>query len=237
MKPPLSILLVDDNVDLLENLTEILRDAGAEVAPTSNVADALELLAAQSFDLAITDMRMPGMGGVDLLQQIHERWPSLPAVVMTAYSRDSTLQRAWEQGILTVLPKPVDVRTLLGLVERIREIPSPILLVEDDVDLSANLSQALLEVAGVLPIRAASIAEARRAIGSAVPRLAVIDLKLPDGDGAELGVELQARFEGLQIVHITAFGSSSLIDALRTRENVEVLEKPFLVKRLVSVVE
>jgi DNA-binding NtrC family response regulator len=237
MKQSPSILLVDDNIDLLENLAEILREAGAEVAPASHVAGALALLAAKSFDLVITDMRMPGMDGVELLQEIHRRWPALPAVVMTAYSRDSTLHRAWEQGILTVLPKPVDVRALLALVERLRGIPSPILLVEDDVDLSANLTQALLEVSGVLPIRAGSIAEARRAVESAVPRLAVIDLRLPDGDGAALGAELQARFEGLQIVHITAFGSDTLIDALRARDNVEVFEKPFLVKRLLSVVE
>lgn len=237
MKQSPAILLVDDNVDLLENLTEILRDAGAEVAPASSVAAALELLSAQPFDLVVTDMRMPGMDGIELLQQIHQRWPALPAVLMTAYSRDSTLHSAWEQGILTVLPKPVDVTTLIGLVERIRKIPSPILLVEDDVDLSANIGQALLEVSGVLPIRAGSIAEARKVVESTVPRLAVIDLRLPDGDGAALGAELQERFEGLQIVHITAFGSSTSIEVLRARDNVEVFEKPFLVKRLVSVVE
>lgn len=237
MKQPPAILLVDDNVALLENLAEILRDADAEVAPASSVPEALALLEERTFDLVVTDMRMPGMGGVELLQHVHERCPGLPAVVMTAYSRDTTLHRAWEHGILAVLPKPVDVRALLGLVERIGEVPSPVLLVEDDIDLSANLTQALLEVAGALPLRAGSIAEARRVVEATRPRLAIIDIRLPDGDGIALGTELQERFEGLRVVHITAFGSESLLEALRSRSDVEVIEKPFLVKRLVSAVE
>jgi CheY-like chemotaxis protein len=113
-------LVVDDNQPLAENLAEILETSGAEVDVESDAREALRRLQARRYTALVTDMRMPWLGGAELLAAARQADPGLPALVMTAFSGDADLARVEKMGVLATLPKPVPVETLLHRLEQAR---------------------------------------------------------------------------------------------------------------------
>ena len=135
-------LLVDDNAPLAENLAEILRDGGAEAEVAASSADALELARASRFDAVVTDMRMPVMSGAELVHELRRIDPDVPAIVVTAYTGESDLVAARDQGLLAVLPKPVPIQRLSELLSGARR-GGLVVIIEDDLALADNLAEAL----------------------------------------------------------------------------------------------
>lgn len=102
------ILVVDDNTELAENVAELLQDEGHEVLLAGCAADALRVVGQQRlcFDAALLDVRMEGMDGVELLEQLRRRCPDTLYVMMTAFSRDERITRARSLGASEILSKP-----------------------------------------------------------------------------------------------------------------------------------
>lgn len=113
-------LLVDDNRDFAENLAEILTDHGAEVVQANDGATALAALGQGPYDVMITDMRMPGISGAELLRQVRERDAGLPVVLVSAYTRNEQLEEAHRLGLLAFVGKTSSTGKLLELLERAR---------------------------------------------------------------------------------------------------------------------
>lgn len=233
----LTVLIIDDNMEMAANLQEILEDEGARVEIAKDGYEALDKLGADGFELVITDIRMPGMNGVEVLKAVHERWPRLPVIVMTAYSADAILEEAYTAGALDVLSKPVNIEHVIGLVERISAPSAAVLLVEDDRDLRVGLAEALLDIAKVVPHSAGSAAEARRLAAQLDFRVAIIDVRLPDGDGVALARELKQHHPGLEVIYITGFaGNHGDLDEVLRAPQMHLLEKPFQPSRLLELV-
>jgi two-component system, NtrC family, response regulator HydG len=218
----------------------VLEDEGFGVEVARNGSDALTMLETGRYHLVITDMRMPGMDGLEVLRVVQERWPGLPVIVMTAYARDSLLEEVQTEGALGVLSKPLDLHYLIDLVGRMVTADAPVLLVEDDRDLRINLIESIMSAARFVPHAAADAASARRLAGTVPFRAAIIDVRLPDGDGTQLGRELRASHgDAFPIIYITGYGDE-LRDTLRGMigsERIHVMEKPFSPKALVELVQ
>lgn len=116
-------LVVDDNRPLGEDLAEILRDEGYEVALFDDPRLAMERAAALRFELALLDVRMPGLDGVALYHQLAAAHPEARFVLMTAYAEDQRISEALAAGVRRVITKPVSVRELLLLL---RELASEV---------------------------------------------------------------------------------------------------------------
>ena len=106
-------LVVDDNQPFAENLAEILETSGVEVDVELDAHAALGRLHGRRYSALVTDMRMPGLGGAELLAAARQMDPALPALVITAFIGDADLARVERMGVLATLPKPVPVETLL----------------------------------------------------------------------------------------------------------------------------
>ena len=99
-----SYLVVDDNRDFAENLAEILRDGGDDVVVAADGREAAEAVrAGRRFDAILTDMRMPLMGGAELVHEIRRLDPGAAALVITAHVGDDALEAARREGLLAVL--------------------------------------------------------------------------------------------------------------------------------------
>ncbi len=144
-----SYLVVDDNRDFAENLAEILRDCGDDVVIAEDGREAAAAVRGRRFDAILTDMRMPFMGGAELVHEVRRIDPGAPALVVTAHAGDDALEAARREGLLAVLPKPVDVRRLLELLASARRDGLAV-IVEDD--LVAAVAQDLREVLGEVPV-------------------------------------------------------------------------------------
>jgi DNA-binding NtrC family response regulator len=124
MKPsskiPLDVLLVDDDANISRTLTLSLRDLECTVVQSSTVRDALQKLEDRTFDLVLTDFRMQGQTGLDLVREAKKKDPSLLLVVMTAFASFENAVAVVREGAYDYLPKPFTVTQLSILLDRIR---------------------------------------------------------------------------------------------------------------------
>jgi DNA-binding NtrC family response regulator len=222
-------LLVDDNEALAENVAEILRDDGHEVTTSSAGEDALRRLKADRFDVLITDMKMPTMGGARLVHELRRLDPGMPVIVITAYSGDEDLKIARSEGLLAILSKPPNLPRLRELLAVARR-DGLVALIEDDEALSDNLSE-VFRSRGFTAVQATSVLEAEK-MPAVRPFAAVTDLRVPGGPDGEAMRRLVMRYPGLPVLIITGHP-----DVEPPRENAGVFRKPFSSEWLVARLE
>src|SRR6478609_7906868 len=104
---PGRVLLVDDQPELLRMFRRTLSKAGHQVAVAPNGRKAVELAQQSTFDVVISDVRMPDMGGVELLQALHLADPDLPVLLVSGSPDLETAMKAVEYGAFEHLTKPV----------------------------------------------------------------------------------------------------------------------------------
>lgn len=101
-----SILVVDDEPNYLIVLSELLKDEGFEVFTASSGIEGLKIIEDVDLDVVITDMQMPGMNGLEFLQEIKKRIPELPVIVITAFAEVDKAVEAMQSGAINYLAKP-----------------------------------------------------------------------------------------------------------------------------------
>jgi CheY-like chemotaxis protein len=111
------ILVVDDEADLRDTLSDLLSSLGYEVAAVESGGAAVERASMEAFDLAITDLRMPGLSGIDTVTALRRIRPDLTVIVVSGYVSDESASRCREEGVTHILPKPFDIEDLLRTVE------------------------------------------------------------------------------------------------------------------------
>ena len=108
----MKILIVDDEVNLKTMIVEDLKLEGFDAVGASSVKEALQCLSQQKFDFVVSDLRMPGESGLDLLAQT-----KVPVLLISGFS-DLTPEQAKEKGAVDLLPKPFDIEELIAILRR-----------------------------------------------------------------------------------------------------------------------
>lgn len=117
--PP--VLIVDDEKNMRRSLQTMLMDEGYAVRPAESAEEALKLLDSEPFFMVITDARLGGMSGYDLLGKIRAKWPDLPALMITAYATTHLAVKAIKAGAMDYLAKPFAPEELFLAVARCAE--------------------------------------------------------------------------------------------------------------------
>lgn len=117
MATPYRCLVVDDETDIRELVVLTLERMGIVAESASNLADARHLLQTFSYDLCLTDMRLPDGLGLELVQHITAHYPGLPVAVITAYGSAENAVSALKAGAFDYINKPISLKQLRPLVE------------------------------------------------------------------------------------------------------------------------
>ena len=125
MRPHSTILIVDDDHNVLEVLNARLSSHGFRVLQATGSAEALDIIKKSPIDLMISDVKMPGMGGLDLFTIVRSQKPSLPVIFLTAYGTISEAVRAVKAGAADYLAKPFDGRDLIKKINDVLEKSKP----------------------------------------------------------------------------------------------------------------
>ncbi|MGA2865150.1 MAG: sigma-54 dependent transcriptional regulator [Verrucomicrobiota bacterium] len=120
-KSRIKILVVDDEQGLCAGVQEALRREGYVVDATTEAPAARKLAEERLYNLVISDIRMPGLSGLDLLSQVRARTRDTLFILMTAYGTVESAVEAMKQGAYDYLPKPLDMKRLRALVEKALE--------------------------------------------------------------------------------------------------------------------
>ncbi len=117
--PKSRLLIVDDDPGMRENLAELFESLGYSVQTASDTAAALGALEADEFDLLLTDYKMPGPSGMDLIEAACRRRPGLRAILMTAFGDHLTEAESARRGALGYLNKPFEADEVVAFVEKV----------------------------------------------------------------------------------------------------------------------
>lgn len=115
------ILVVDDEINIRGALVTLLEKKGHRVRGAGTGEEALDSLEAAPADLVLTDLKMPGMGGMEFLRRLKQQWPDTEVVVMTAYGSIDTAVEAMRCGAYDYLTKPIDRERFPLVVEKALE--------------------------------------------------------------------------------------------------------------------
>ena len=177
--PP--VLVVDDDKNMRRSLATMLTDEGYEVRVAESAEAALVLLAQENVFMVITDARLGGMSGYDFLKKIHNQWPELPSLMITAYATPKLAVEAIKAGAMDYLSKPFEPEELFHAVARCAERHK--LLAENAaLRLRAGESFSLEQIVGDSP----KVRELRQLIRTVAPTDARVLVLGESGTGKEL---------------------------------------------------
>jgi two-component system, NtrC family, response regulator len=118
MNDTIKILLIDDDPGIRDTLRRVLTGEGYEVVIERRGDDGLARAAGESFNVVITDLKLPGLNGLDLVHRLHAAQPRLPIILITAFGTTQTAIEATKFGAYDYLLKPFDMPQLLDLVRK-----------------------------------------------------------------------------------------------------------------------
>ena len=115
----MKILVVDDEEGARELFNTILTDEGYEVALAVNGEDALTQMKGNSYDLVVTDIKMPGMDGLQLLQELRKLGSRADVIMVTAYGEVESYLKAMSLGAAEYINKPIRIKELKRIVHKV----------------------------------------------------------------------------------------------------------------------
>ena len=228
------ILVVDDDPDICDNLRDILSDLGYQVDTAHDGPSALELVGRRPYDIALLDLKMPGMDGLTLYREIKKQRAGTVSLLVTAFAGAATAEEALSAGAWKVLAKPVDLSKLLHFVEEALDQPL-VLVVDDDRDLCENLWD-LLRDRGFRVCLAHDLHDATEKLRQSSFEVVLIDMRIPEGDGSIVFRMVRMTNPESRTVLITGYRADmdQLVAQLLAEGADAVQYKPFHIPHLIE---
>ena len=113
------VLVVDDDVVVGQSINRVLTGQGYQVREAMSAAEALEELGHQRYDMVFTDIKMPGMSGLDLTSRMKENYPEMPVLVITGFGTEASEAKARDLGVAGFLHKPLSPQTIIDNADRV----------------------------------------------------------------------------------------------------------------------
>jgi two-component system response regulator HydG len=234
MSEALPVLVVDDDQRMAKTLADILKAKEYQAETAHSGAEALEKMAETAFACVLSDIKMPGVNGVELYQAIKASQPDLPVVLMTAYSDDSLVREGLEKGAVAALTKPLDIGMLLGFLSFLRQERS-VVIVDDDDDFCRTLGD-ILRARGFAATHIADphqVMEGFEAEGDVV----LLDMKLNTINGLDVLRTIREQYPRLPVILVTGYREemAPAIEAALELNAYTCLYKPVEIENLLEV--
>jgi CheY-like chemotaxis protein len=187
---------------MTHTLADILALKGHETAEAASGPQAMEQARARTFDLVLSDIRMPGMNGVELHRELCRVQPGVPLVLMTAYASEELTRQGLEEGVIAAVDKPLNLQRLLDFLGRLAESRT-ITVVDDDPAFCQTLGD-VLERRG---FRVATITDPHADVEQIVDQAQIIllDMKLNRIGGEDVLRRIRARYPDLPVLLVTGY--------------------------------
>jgi DNA-binding NtrC family response regulator len=231
------LLLVDDEASLRLTLAANLELEGFEVVEAESAEQALALLeadgAAERLQVVLSDVRMPGMNGIDLFGRIKAHRPGIPVVFMTAFAGEDLVQAAVREGAFAVLPKPCDPVAMARTLRR--AAGGSLVLVVD----AASEAEGLAEGLRVRGLHARAISDGQQAVelaGEGKVDVCALEMVLAGMTGPELMRRLQTVDPSIAIIAVSGAGVPDLFEQAAALGAFGCMRKPLALEELVSTI-
>ncbi len=112
------VLLVDDEIDFLEVMSQRMKARGLEITTAESAEQAISIIEKKSFDAVIMDFQMPGMNGMEALKIIKNNKPEMQVILLTAYATIEKTVEVIKAGAMDLLEKPADIDALIDKIKK-----------------------------------------------------------------------------------------------------------------------
>lgn len=238
------VLLVDDEEEFLKSCSQALNRRGLDVRTAGDGPTALEMIAGRSFDVVVLDLKMPGMGGEEVLDRIRDERPELPVIMLTGHGSVSHAFKSSKKGVADYIAKPCDIEVLaqrikkaIGLTRRSAEAitrardegrpqESVEVLIVDDEEAALSSLRRVLQRRDMNVTTAATGNQALELLSEARIEVAVVDVKMPEMDGLELLSRIREAHPNVKVILLSGHPSASAaVEGIRLGAS-EYLSKP-----------
>ena len=232
-----SILIVDDDFGMVQTLNYILTEKGYEVETARDGFEAIERIKERSFDIVLTDIKMPGLNGVGLLKEVNRLSPETATVMMTAYTLPELVGEAKRQRAVAVLPKPLDLDRVIAFIDELG-MRMPILILDDDVEFCRTL-QNILNKKGYDTTFATEVDKAINLVLESKYQIVFLDMKLNDMTGLDALIAIKKADPRVVVILMTGYREemAGLIEESLKKTALTCFYKPFDIEALLELVK
>jgi len=239
MREKANILIVDDDPGMTETLADILSELSYDVAVAEDGYRAIEMMRKKAYDVALMDIKMPGINGVDTFREVKGFSPSTKVIMMTAYSVEDLVKEALREGAYGIIYKPLDIDKVVNFIEKAEKEPL-ILVVDDDTGACETLKDVLIKKSYKVGV-AYSGEEAIMLAKKQVYDIIFIDVKMPVLNGLEIFLAIKEVNPQITAVMMTGYRHEAEVselveEALRNTAHT-CLYKPLDLDKVVTLVE
>lgn len=233
-----TILVVDDDRQMAKTLSAVLRVNGWQTLNAYSGEEAVAVVRESELSAVLMDVKMPGMNGVEAFQAIRRLRPTLPVILMTAYSAHELLAEAEREGVLSILPKPIPWPKLTELLDAAVDGRGSLLVVDDDPEFLKTLAR-VMEERGRPCLQALTLDEALDLLGREAPRIVLLDLRLDHAEPRDAVFAIKQVSPA--VILILCSGHSTALDetvaALPEGWVYASLKKPFAPEHLMRILD
>jgi len=236
MSKKTKILVVDDNEEFCQNVTDILELHDYEVISAYDGLKAMALVIQSDFSLVLMDIKMPVLDGLKTFRKIRQIAPDTPVIMVTAYAVEELVRDALREGAFGFLKKPIDFDELLRLITQATGKGAMILVADNDRDLCANLKEVLSDRG----YRVNVAYDGNMALEEATKNnfdVMLLDIVLPMLNGLETYLAIREFRPDVVAIVITGYRQemSELVQQALQENVCTCLEKPIDIDKLLSL--
>ncbi|MBI4301144.1 MAG: response regulator [Chloroflexi bacterium] len=231
------ILVVDDDRELLETIADILKIKGYKVTMANSGEEAIQRAKVGQYDVALMDIEMPGINGLEAFKKIKALRSRLKVILMTGYPGGELITQARREGPLDILFKPIDMRRLMRLIEADSQ-HCAILVVDDDPAICQTMKD-IFEEFGHKVLVAGTGELAIDLVKKINPHILFLDVKLSTMNGLDTFKAIKELNHEVAVVMMTAHKreNGSLVEAALAQGAYSCLYKPFAPEEAIAMVD
>ncbi|MGM0567632.1 MAG: response regulator [Elusimicrobiota bacterium] len=233
------ILIVDDDKNIHMTIAGILRKEGHEVDFMDNGYKAIEAAEENSYDIALMDIRMPGINGVETFKKFKKISPETTVIMMTAYAVEDLKEEAEKEGAYKIIDKPFDMQGVLNMLDEIGE-KNMVMIVDDNTNFRMTLKKSL-QGQGFKPVSVENGNKALEVIERKIPDVIILDCKMPGLSGPDTLSKLNKMTEKLnkkpEVILVSGYNDEEEIEKGLSLGAKKFLQKPVDVKALKESIE
>ncbi|HEX6534445.1 MAG TPA: response regulator [Gemmatimonadaceae bacterium] len=232
------VLVVDDDRQMVRTLRDILALHGWDTDGAHSGEEAVAAVRAGDYAVVLMDVRMSGMSGVEALRAMRAERPGIQVILMTAYTASDLLAEAEREGALRILPKPVELRQLMAVLDTLLHDARCVLVVDDDPAF-LRTTAALLRARRFEVLEARSLDQALATLEREAPGAVVLDLRLDHVEPRDCVLAIKRVSPAVALILYS--GHPTTLD--RTAASVPAswirgtLQKPFAPDRLTALLD
>jgi DNA-binding NtrC family response regulator len=247
-KRKIKVLMVDDEEEFLVTTSRVLRRRDFEVFTAEGGRKALDSLGKEKVDVVVLDMKMPGMDGAEVFNELHFIWPELPVIVLTGHDSLTQAFEMTKRGVFDYVLKPCDIEDLAAKIRKAVDAGHPglegneedgekirVLLVDDERTFLETMGK-VLERRGLQVFTAGEGYAALSLLEKTGVDVVVLDVKMPGMDGLEVLDRIKAAPVNREVILLTGHPTvDSAVEGMK-RGAFEYLMKPAGVEDLVELI-